>query len=78
MNPISEELLTLAQVIAESQPLRAWFVNLAAQPPSTRSRACKEMALSMKANGETPALIEAVGSLARPDLFNALLQTLPK
>ena len=73
---VSEELLTISQVIGESEILRDWFVNLAALPPAIRAKACADMASSMAADGDDSDLIAAVSSLARPDIYNAVLQTL--
>ena len=73
---IPEELITVAQVIADSEALRKWFLSLHSFPPSVRALAFADMARAMRVAGEDPALTSAISSLARDEVYEAVRNAL--
>jgi len=73
---ISEELVTVVQLIRESEVLQKWFLSLAPLSPTSRAAACADMASFMQEEGEEEGIITAVSSLSRPEIYNAILQAL--
>ena len=74
--PLSEDLVTLVQAIREDKPLCEWFLRLEHCPPALRLTAFGTMAAQMRAAGEDAALISAITTLARPEIYEAVCRTL--
>jgi hypothetical protein len=73
---IPEKLITLVQLLRESETLRAWHQNLCHMPDAQRGVTIQLMAEQIRAGGEDPELVEAILSLANPQIFAAVSKTL--
>ena len=72
---IDEGLVRLAQALVETKHLRDWFFALQDLPQATRDVAFSEMSAKMHAAGEDAQLANAVSSLANPQIYTSVLQT---
>ena len=72
LSPVSDELVTFAQVLAEEAGLREWFLSMEQLTPFERAAAFTEMAARMRAAGEDELLATMISSLAEPHTYHAV------
>ena len=70
----TEGLTRFTHAIVEDAALRSWFIALEQLPTSMRKRALAEMAEQMRTGKEDSDLIAAVASVARPEMFDAVMK----
>ena len=71
MSHIPGELVTVVQVLAEDDDLRAWFESFRATPDAEREAKFRALAAKMQAAGEAPELIAATALLAKTEVYLA-------
>ena len=67
-------MVNLAHALVETAQLRSWFYALEQLPEPLRETSFSEMAAKMRAAGEDVDLIEAVAALARPKMYETVLE----
>lgn len=71
---VPEAMVNLAHALVETESLRSWFFALEKLPPSVRRDAFSDMAAKMRKAGEDMELTDAVAALARPKMYEAVLE----
>ena len=66
---LPEELITLIEVFAENDSLRAWFAQLRGASAAARGTELHRMATRMEAGGEDAGLVKAVRLLSHTGVF---------
>jgi hypothetical protein len=72
---VKEGVVDVAHALVETQQLRAWFYALERFPASLRQTAFSQMAAHMRNAGEDPTFADAVASLANPNIYQSVLET---
>jgi hypothetical protein len=73
---VSEEFIRILQVISENEELLQWFLSLETLPENLRYSQIRSMAERMLADRVEAVLVEAVRSLAFPDVYAAASKTI--
>ncbi len=73
---IPRELVTLTQVIAESDDLRTWLLGLSGLPQTAQKQRIDALAADMTNGHEDPKLIAIVRLLSDRQILSAILKTL--
>jgi hypothetical protein len=73
-NDVPEAMVNLAHALVETASLRSWFFALEKLPPSVRKDAFSDMAAKMRKAGEDAGLTGAVAALARPKMYETVLE----
>ena len=71
---VPEAIVNLAHVLVETASLRSWFFALEKLPASLRKDAFSDMAAKMRKAGEDAGLTVAVAALARPKMYESVLE----
>ena len=71
----SEEFIRLMQVVAGDKGLLQWFLALEKLPENLRYSQLRGMAERMRADKVNPDLVEALKSLASPEVYEAAART---
>jgi hypothetical protein len=71
----SEEFVRLMQVVAGDKDLLQWFLSLEHLPGNLRYSHIRGMAERMQADGIDRDLVEALKSLASPEVYIATVKT---
>lgn len=66
--------MNLAHALVETKSLRSWFFALEKLPPALRKDAFSSMAAKMCKAGEDLQLTDAVAALARPKMYESVLE----
>jgi hypothetical protein len=72
---ITEAMVKMTLAFIETQRLREWFYGLEHLPVSVRQTALSEMTTQMRRDSQDTELVEAVASLANPDIYQSVLET---
>jgi hypothetical protein len=67
-------MVRFTHALVEDAVLRSWFLDLQRVSPSLRHAAFNQMASQMRSDREDPELADAVAALARPGIYDAVLQ----
>ena len=70
---LPEEMVNLTQALVDVPKLRVWFYSLERLSTAARNAAFTQMAKQMRDDGEDINLTLAVGSLAHPKMYKAVL-----
>ncbi|MEY2507704.1 MAG: hypothetical protein QOH01_2033 [Verrucomicrobiota bacterium] len=69
---IPEGVVRFTHAVVDDASLRSWFLAMEQLPQSLRSASFSEMAAQMRADGEDRDLAAAVSALTRPELYEAV------
>jgi hypothetical protein len=71
---VPEGMVKLAQALVEDAYLRSWFYALDKLPKRLRKKSFSATAAQMRAAGEDVDLTNAVAALARPKVYETVLE----
>jgi hypothetical protein len=72
---ITEAMVKITLTFIETKHLREWFYGLERLPVPVRQKALSEMAAQIRRDSEDTDVAEAVASLANPDIYQSVLET---